>query len=465
MFEVILCATPDGAIGRRGQLLYRIQRDMAYFSATTAGAVVIMGRRTFESLPPSARPLPGRVNVVLTRQCVFDGAAPHLCCRSLDEALEQARLVYPAKRVFVIGGAQLYDEAFAHPACGRIHCTLVYPASPVEDADARVARFADIRATQWRHEAVVQARTEWGRDVAYEMDTYVRRNLEELQYLEAIASLLPPRVPVRTDRTGVGTYSRFGAQMRFDLRYHFPLLTTKRVFWRGVVEELLWIVRGCTSAPALAERGVHIWDANATRAFLDKRGLQHHAEGDLGPVYGFQWRHSGATYRGADADYTGEGVDQLAECVRMIREDPYSRRIVMSAWNPSDLGAMALPPCHMFCQFYVCPREHTLSCHMYQRSADMGLGVPFNIASYALLTCMMAHVCGLRPGAFVHSIGDMHVYTTHEAALREQVQREPHAFPTLTIARAVDTIDAFVASDFVLSDYRPMRAIRMEMAV
>lgn len=287
---------------------------------------------------------------------------------------------------------------------------------------------------------------------------------EELQYLRLAASVMATGAR-RSDRTGTGTLSRFGETMRFSLRDGvFPLLTTKRVFWRGVVEELLWFVRGCTDANQLAARGVHIWDANGSRQFLDARGLPHRLPGDLGPVYGFQWRHFGAQYRTMNDDYTGKGYDQLKECIRLIKEDPTSRRIVMSAWNPAALRDMALPPCHMFCQFYVANGE--LSCLMYQRSCDLGLGVPFNIASYALLTRMVAHVTGLRPGEFIHQMGDTHVYLNHVDALRQQLGRQPRPFPTLRIARdRVDDIESFVFEDFVLTGYNPHRAIKMEMAV
>ena len=269
---------------------------------------------------------------------------------------------------------------------------------------------------------------------------------------------------VRGDRTGTGTRSLFGRSLRFDLRRSFPLLTTKRVFWRGVVEELLWFVRGCTDAKELSAAGVGIWDGNGSRAFLDARGLPHRAEGDLGPVYGFQWRHFGAAYKEKDADYSGQGVDQLAEVVSLIKNDPTSRRILLTAWNPAALADMALPPCHVLAQWYV-SEEGELSCMMTQRSADVGLGVPFNIASYALLTIMLAHVTGTTPGDFVHSIGDAHVYSNHVDPLLRQLENGPRPFPTLRVARKVSEIDGFTASDFVLDGYDPHPKIAMEMAV
>lgn len=286
---------------------------------------------------------------------------------------------------------------------------------------------------------------------------------DEMQYLELIQHIID-HGSKKEDRTGTGTLSIFGAQMRFSLRNNvFPLLTTKRVFWRGVAEELLWFVSGCTNANELSEKGIHIWDANGSREFLDKQGLQHREVGDLGPVYGFQWRHFGATYDNMHTNYDGQGVDQLADVIHKIKNNPDNRRIIMSAWNPVDLPNMALPPCHSFVQFYVCNGE--LSCQLYQRSGDMGLGVPFNIASYSLLTYMIAHVCGLKPGDFVHTLGDAHVYLNHIEALKKQLQREPRPFPTLEIAHDVPDIDSFSLDKFKITGYDPHPTIKMQMAV
>lgn len=288
------------------------------------------------------------------------------------------------------------------------------------------------------------------------------RQHAEYQYLDLLKKIID-QGEVRTDRTGVGTVGLFGCSMRFDLSETFPLLTTKRVFWRGVVEELLWFIKGDTNSNHLNEKGVAIWNANGSKAFLESRGLGHREEGDLGPVYGFQWRHFGAKYVDMHTDYTGQGFDQLADCIHKIKTNPTDRRIIMSAWNPADLSLMALPPCHMFCQFYVANGK--LSCLMYQRSCDMGLGVPFNIASYALLTCMVAQVCGLQPGEFVHMLGDTHIYSNHLEPLKTQLERKPRSFPKLVINPEKKDIDSFVFEDFKLEGYDPYPNIKMEMAV
>ena len=224
----------------------------------------------------------------------------------------------------------------------------------------------------------------------------------------------------------------------------------------------MWFLRGETDSRKLAEKGVHIWDANGSREFLDSRGLTERNEGDLGPVYGFQWRHFGAKYRAMNDDYSGQGFDQLQECIRLIKEEPTSRRIVMSAWNPADLSQMALPPCHMFVQFQVVNGE--LNSLMYQRSCDIGLGVPFNIASYALLTCLIAHNCNLKPGEFIHSMGDVHIYKNHIEPLGKQIQREPFPFPSLEILTQKE-IDQYNLADFKLHNYKHHPTIKMELVV
>ena len=252
-------------------------------------------------------------------------------------------------------------------------------------------------------------------------------------------------------------------QMRFDLSERFPLLTTKNVFWRGCAEELLWFLHGETNAKLLQDKKIRIWDGNSSREYLDSIGLTGREEGDLGPVYGWQWRHFGAAYTDMHADYTGQGVDQVAQVLDAIRNKPHDRRIILSAWNPADIPKMALPPCHMFAQFFVA--DGALSCQMYQRSADLGLGVPFNIASYALMTCLFAQVCGLERGELVHVIGDAHVYLNHVAALKEQLAREPRPFPTLRINPAKTDIDSFTYADFTLENYRPHKKLAMPMAV
>jgi thymidylate synthase len=247
----------------------------------------------------------------------------------------------------------------------------------------------------------------------------------------------------RSDRTGTGTTGIFGHQMRMDLREGFPLLTTKRIHFKSVVHELLWFLAGSTNVRPLQEQGVSIWDEWAS------------ASGDLGPVYGKQWR--------AWETARGETIDQIAQVIRGIRESPESRRLLVSAWNVGDLPRMALPPCHVMFQLHVA--EGRLSCHLYQRSADVFLGVPFNIASYALLTSMIAHVTGLAPGDFIHSFGDAHLYLNHLEQARLQLTREPRPLPSLSLNPEVRDIFSFRYEDIAVHGYDPHPAIKAPIAV
>lgn len=245
---------------------------------------------------------------------------------------------------------------------------------------------------------------------------------------------------IRKDRTGVGTLSTFGLQMEFNLSLFFPLVTTKKVYLKGVIAELLWFLNGDTNIKYLNDNGVHIWDEWADE------------NGDLGPIYGKQWR-----------DWNGDHIDQIQNAIDLIKNDPYSRRIIVSAWNPSQIPDMALPPCHTFFQFYVTESER-LDCQIYQRSADMFLGVPFNIASYSLLTMMMAQQTGLEPGRLIWTGGDCHIYMNHLDQVETELHRTPYPFPTMNIDKAKD-ISSYKLEDFHLENYKCHPAIKAPVAV
>lgn len=250
------------------------------------------------------------------------------------------------------------------------------------------------------------------------------------QYLDLLHRILDEGV-VREDRTGTGTIGVFGHQMRFNLQEGFPLLTTKKLHLKSIIHELLWFIKGSTNVAYLQENGVRIWNEWAKE------------DGELGPIYGYQWR--------SWPDYKGGHIDQLGNVIRDIKANPYSRRHIVSAWNVGQIGEMQLPPCHILFQFYVA--DGKLSCMLYQRSADTFLGVPFNIASYALLTMMVAQVCGLQPGDFVHTLGDTHIYLNHVEQVKEQLTRTPYALPKMKINPDVKSIEDFKYEDFELVDY------------
>lgn len=277
-------------------------------------------------------------------------------------------------------------------------------------------------------------------------------------YLDLLRTVLENGV-ARDDRTGTGTRSIFGYQMRVDLADGFPLLTTKKMHLKSIIHELLWFIRGQTHVSHLQEAGVSIWDEWAT---ADQTARFGRKEGDLGPIYGHQWRNFGATKR-EDGTYNQDGFDQLTHVIEQIRDNPQSRRLIVSGWNPSEAEQVALPPCHTLFQFYV--QNGKLSAQLYQRSADVFLGVPFNIASYALLTMMLAQVSGLAPGDFVHTFGDVHLYNNHVEQAELQLSREPRPLPTMKLDPKVENLYDYRFEHFSLEDYDPYPRIKAPVAV
>ena len=456
-FSVIAAINNRRGLGYNGKIPWNLPPDRKFFQDKTSTPpipgmrnAVIMGRKTWESLPHK---LSERVNIVISSQQI--DAADKVFI-SLEPALEYAFHAGDIGEIFVIGGVKLYAESLSHPWCRNVYltrvdtdeeCDVFFPEIPEE----YVLRFSSIRMVYGM--------------IVYRFVQYVK-NLPvptgEEAYLTLVRKILHSGSP-SIDRTQVGTLSVFGEKLSFDLKKGFPLLTTKKVYWKGVVEELLWFLKGSTDSNLLSQKGVKIWDKNGSREFLDNLGFFHRNDGDLGPVYGFQWRHFGAEYLTKDTDYTGKGVDQIAECIRLIKEEPSSRRILLSAWNVADLKKMALPPCHVLCQFYV--RQGKLSASLYQRSCDIGLGVPFNIASYALLIHMMAAITGTTPERFEYFLGDTHIYNTHLEAMRQQLSRDIRPFPELRVKKVPEKIEDFTLEDLELVNYNPHPVIKMEMAV
>lgn len=473
--SVVVISTRRGGIGRDGRLSWNIPAQADHLIRVTTVPdedgrggrnAVIMGRRMWESLPEDSRPLPDRINVVLTRASSdpsFVSPYPKnvIIAHSVAHALEQLS-THDVKEVFAIGGEQVFAEAVDSPNCARIFLTRIgqdfacdasFPACEALDEE----RFKLVHVSKTHnHGAISFDFVVFHRaDIADDLLSSATATVgsigaflhEEYQYLDLIRDVVENGLS-ETDQT-VGTRSVFGRMMRFDLRHTFPLFTTKRVFWRGVVEELLWCVRGDTNANHLSDKGV-------------KFGKQHGSreKGDVGPVHGFQWRHFGAKYTTMDADYTNQGVDQLGECIRRLKHGP-TESILLSSWNPADLDDLALAPCHVSCQFSVIQGE--LSCLLHQRTGDVGLSIPNNIAFYSLLTCMMAQVCGLKPGDFIHALGETYACENHFEALKTQLNRTPRPFPVLQM-RPVGNIEEFQVSDFELSGYDPHRVIPMQMA-
>lgn len=444
---IIIAAKPTNspAMGLNGKLLWEpnsLPEDMKHFVKETSGHAVIMGRITWESISEKHRPLKDRINVVITSKDIDHTDV--ISVRNYNDAIDSVRKL--VKKIFIIGGSRVYKEALRSNLCETAIITNID--KEFYDYDAVFPTFGYgwklIESSQEYFSEKLQAN--------YSIRKYHRQGVYEevTQYFNLVKRVLSESNH-RDNRTNEQTLSVFGARMEFNLLGGIvPLLTSKKMFWRGIVEELLWFISGSTDTRVLSDKGIHIWDGNSSPEFLSKLGLP-----DVGPIYGFQWRHFGAEYNGCASNYDEMGVDQLKECIRLIKEDPFSRRIILSSWNPSQLSQMALPPCHMMCQFYVSNNKKRLSCQMYQRSADIGLGVPFNIASYALLTHLIAHVCNLEADKLIHVIGDAHIYSSHIDALRKQIDGGvTYKFPRVRIDPKKNNIDDITNDDIALIDYK-----------
>lgn len=478
-FSVVVAIDNKNGIGRNGNIPWVIPDDIKNFKYITCTAAnnkinaVIMGYKTFYSIPEQNRPLPDRHNIVISREPIHGVKV----VPSLDAAMEYINneyIISVIDKVYVIGGSKLINEAMVDDRCRYLHITHVYDNY---NCDVKINQIDNYI---WKRVFIDNktANVTFKRTINYAFATYERRRFKSADqiYIDEVVKILEDGED-RNDRTGTGTKSVFGIQMQFDLTTQFPLLTTKKMPWNIIVEELLWFIRGETNVKSLNDKHVHIWDSNSSREFLDKCNLKY-SPGELGPIYGFQWRNWNGIYPPPQIKYAVEPhsktkilkrgekfsntkIDQLKECINLIKTDPTSRRIIMTAWNPAQLSMMALPPCHVLVQFQV--SQGRLNAHLFQRSGDMGLGVPFNIASYALLTCMIAHVCNLKPGKLVHSISDAHIYINHIDALKDQIYRMPLNPAQLTINGPTD-IDSLSAESFILK-YESHESIKMKMAI
>lgn len=499
------------------ELPWRISKDMKYFKNVTSGDdstkrnIVIMGRKTWESIPEKFRPLPNRINIILSSSIKNDdnylyrsdfidenqissnkfknitkpiiinhdiflfeflsNLASYMSMSTddyTDDYISKNKLTTIGTDIFFIGGLGLFQTVFNEYnfKIQSIHWTKIN-----YDYECNIM-FDDLNKflSSYQLTNIIQDHDMdklINKTVGFEIRRYeLIEKHQEYQYLEAISEIIQKGAS-RIDRTGTGTLSRLGYQMRYDLSDgKFPLLTTKRMFTRGIIEELLWILRGETDAKILQEKNVHIWDGNTNREFLDELGFTEREDGDGGPIYGFNARHFGGEYSDCHADYTGVGYDQVLDIIDQIRNKPHSRRILLNLWNPAQLDQVCLPACHVLYQFYVSGENNEyLSCSMYQRSADMGLGVPFNIASASLMTCLFAHLTGKQPKELVHSLGDAHVYKDHIEPLTRQVERKPYPFPMMRIKdRGQTTVEDYVMEDFEIIGYEHHKGIRMKMS-
>jgi thymidylate synthase len=463
MSYLIAAIDEHGGLSRHGQIPWSHtdigKHDLAYFKQTTTGHAVLMGWNTWVSI---GRLLPNRFNIIVTFK--HRAEAPPMeegkCAvySDPDEAMTFARKweVQTGKRCYVIGGEQLYVYYLNRYNFIEKRITLipgVYNCDKMLNVPGELTLIDRVSVPG----AIVNI---------------MRPPPEEARYLELFRQVLV-KGHVKADRTGTGTMSVFSPpELRFSLsNYTLPVITTKTVALKtGVIPELLWFMSGSTDTRKLEAKGCNIWKGNTSREFLDKRGLPYE-EKDMGPGYGFQWRHSGAEYRGMEADYTDQGVDQLQSIVTLLKTDPDSRRMLMCSWVPPYLAHMALPPCHILYQVYthVCPvtGQRHLSAKMYQRSADSFLGVPFNITSYALLTHIIAELTGCVAHELIMTFGDYHIYRNHVNQVHEQLNRPPRAFPKILFRPNMSelNISDVTEKDFTIMGYSPYGHITAPMAV
>tara|TARA_B100000900_G_scaffold399639_1_gene402376 strand:+ start:6924 stop:8411 length:1488 start_codon:yes stop_codon:yes gene_type:complete len=490
--NLIYCKNNQGVIGYNNDLLFNIPEDMKYFKNITTQEyikghknIVIMGYNTWKSIPDKYKPLPNRINIIITKnhfsEMKFEDENIKIfndfnfCYKYLEQEENNGNLLGDK---FIIGGAQLYNlvhNNYLHMVnkvyetvvnyniikSNQTHYTnlIVNDDNLYSEIDFRINIYNDFKLINKKYmdtdEVTVIYNNNKLHGVSYNIYQNIRYlNNQEKQYLDLMKSILYKN-NIKDSRNS-RVISQFGEKMVFDLREGFPLLTTKRTPFKTILRELLWFIRGSTSNKELNDKNVHIWDGNSSKEFLESRGLDYE-EGELGPVYGFQWRKFGADY----IDSNSKGVDQLQNVIDLIKNDPTSRRIILSAWNPVDLDKMALPPCHVMIQFSV--DKEFLDAQLYQRSGDMFLGVPFNIASYSILMHIIGSITGYTPRYFHHVLGDAHIYMNHIDAIGEQVHRIPNRFPELKLAKKIVDINDINEEDFILENYNHYPTIKAEM--
>jgi dihydrofolate reductase/thymidylate synthase len=464
-------AKSSRGIGRNGKLPWQISEDMKHFSRITqktknnhAKNAVIMGRKTFESLPTTHRPLKNRHNIIISSK--METSNHYSVFNNFNDALQSLEREPRFENLFVIGGESIYREAINHDLCERLILTEIDDSKSPYECDTF---FPEI-PSKFKLVDVKNGSNQNLKFLTYQ--NWSDLSSDENQYLQLLQDIIE-KGEVKDGRNGK-VISLFGEpQHKFDLRKGFPLLTTKRMPFKMIIKELLFFIRGDTDAKILDNDSVKIWNGNTTREFLDKRGLKDYKEGDMGPMYGWNWRHFGTEYYGCAKNYTDKGFDQLKNLIHEIVNNPNSRRLLLTTFDPSKVSSSVLAPCHgLIIQFNV--SGNYLDCKMYQRSVDTALGYPFNIASYASLMHMIAHVTGLIPRNLFMTLGDTHLYEQHVDKIKIQTQRIPLKFPTMQITKIFDqaktTIDEKVEflenlspEDFELVDYQYYPGIKMRM--
>ena len=473
MFNLIVCRDSNGIIGINNDLYIKIKRDLDYFKNITIGNqskknIIVMGYNTWNSLPKNIRPLKDRKNIVISKNhfLEFDLGDAFISIDNFIEWYHTNKKDY--NRVFIIGGESIYNEFFKNHNDMIVNLYITNVETENIETDMITKQFNPDLTTYklisqdvYNDEAMIYdfgLETYIEKQIKYSFDIYKNNrhiNLEEDQYLNLMKDILK-KENYKVSRNG-SVYSIFGVRMEFDLLKSFPLITTKRVGWKTILRELLWFISGSTNNNELVKNKVNIWTQNAE----EYNSRSEYEEGDLGPIYGFQWRHFGSTYKGYNEDYENSGVDQLKYIIDEIKSNPSSRRLILNSWNPVDIPNMALPPCHVLVQFNI--TDKFIDCQLYQRSGDMFLGVPFNIASYAFLLHIIGSITNYIPRKLIHIIGDAHIYESHVNAVKEQLNRSSTIFPQLLLKETIKNIDDIREELFDIVNYNPMSSIKAPM--
>jgi thymidylate synthase len=495
----IVATDNKGGIGKNGLLPWNISEELKYFQRITKGHIVVMGSKTYFSIPEKYRPLTDRFNLVLTNNeelLTNNHGLSNLKFFNFKNIENDMKLniqnyedlykltilyilvrnntKYMYKEIFIIGGEKIYNLFFdllnnqikyMELTMNKIYLTHIEKNYKCDTFFPKLTE--NFKLLKYSKKNYDEKEKVFYRFLEYEKQMLYENNYEK-KYLD-IASNILDNGNYRIDRTGTGINSIFGTQMRFNITDYIPILTTKKVPFKTCVNELLWFLRGDTNNKHLQEDKVHIWDGNSSREFLDNNGLSHLNEGDCGACYGFQWRHFGAEYNDCNTDYKDKGFDQVKYVLDLLKNDPFSRRIFLSAWNSADLDKTCLPPCHVSIQFYVEEIDNIkyLSGHMYQRSADWFLGEPFNMLSYTALIYLFAEICGMIPKELIISTGDTHIYSNHVKQMKEQMNRSYLSKPKLWINPEVKNkkIEDININDFDLIGYFSHPVIKGIMAV
>ena len=488
MFDIISNIAFNNIIGIDGKLFIKSNKDLQFFKNKTESKqskqnIVVMGYKTWISLPNSARPLPNRFNIVITTNHMYEfthkkDVLSFITFNNFIEWIYKYNKDY--NKIFIIGGESIYDEVFQNykHLIDNVYITRTqiqnYEINNslryVNDKNTSkfnfdiwddINNFKLIKSESQKDNGYVFFNNCYTNvDLILVFETYINVNninKQEKQYLDLLKHILNKN-NYKSSRNG-NVYSMFGEKMTFDLRNSFPLLTTKKMPFKTILRELLWFISGSTNNNKLQEKNVKIWNKNA----IEYNSKSNYKEGDLGPIYGFQWRHFGAEYCGCDENYKNKGIDQIKYIIDKIKTDPQSRRLILSSWNPIDIPNMALPPCHVMVQFYI--DDIYIDAQLYQRSGDMFLGVPFNIASYSLLLSIVGKLTGYIPRYFHHILGDAHIYENHVTSVRQQLIRRPYMFPTLTINNSLTDIDLINETMFTLNNYNCYDVIKADMIV